>query len=38
MVSLVVVNLELIPAQYNPYRIFADGNDKTPDTIPPFQH
>ena len=24
-----------IPAQYNPYRIFADGNDKTPDLIPP---
>ena len=22
-----------LPAQYNPYRIFADGNDKTPDTL-----
>ena len=28
-------NIPTIPAQYNPYRIFADGNDKTPDTIPP---
>ena len=25
-------NFEVIPPQYNPYRIFADGNDKTPDT------
>ncbi len=24
-------NFEVIPPQYNPYRIFADGNDKTPD-------
>ena len=28
-------NFEVIPPQYNPYRIFADGNDKTPDIIPP---
>jgi len=28
-------NFEVIPTQYNPYRIFADGNDKTPDIIPP---
>ncbi len=27
-------NFEVIPTQYNPYRIFADGNDKTPDTLP----
>jgi len=26
-------NFEVIPTQYNPYRIFADGNDKTPDTL-----
>ena len=25
-------NFEVIPPQYNPYRIFADGNDKTSDT------
>jgi len=25
-------NFEVIPTQYNPYRIFADGNDKTSDT------
>ena len=28
-------NVPTIPAQYNPYRIFADGNDKTPDAITP---
>ena len=35
MVNLVVVSLPTIPSQYNPYRIFADGNDKTPDVVPP---
>ena len=30
-------NIPTIPAQYNPYRIFADGNDKTPDIIPADQ-
>ncbi len=29
-------NFGVIPPQYNPYRIFADGNDKTPDITPPF--
>ena len=28
-------NVPMIPTQYNPYRIFADGNDQTPDTVPP---
>ena len=27
-------NVPMIPAQYNPYRIFADGNDQTPDIFP----
>ena len=27
-------NFEVIPPQYNPYRIFADGNNQTPDTLP----
>ena len=29
-------NVPMIPAQYNPYRIFADGNNQTPDSLPPF--
>ena len=28
-------NIPMIPAQYNPYRIFADGNDQTADEINP---
>ncbi len=28
-------NFEVIPPQYNPYRIFADGNDITPDEAAP---
>ena len=28
-------NVPMIPTQYNPYRIFADGNDQTPDTVLP---
>jgi len=27
-------SIDPLPAQYNPYRIFADGNDQTPDTLP----
>jgi hypothetical protein len=26
-------NIEVIPPQYNPYRIYADGNDINPDTL-----
>ena len=28
-------NISMIPNQYNPYRIFADGNNQTADTFPP---
>jgi len=30
-------NIPTIPAQYNPYRIFTDKNDKTPNIIPANQ-